>query len=134
MNTVSVTRSPMKKLLIASTTALILGSSLAMAEPGNKKCDGPRHGFMGEKIDRKELFQRSYNKQQIRTLTEARLIMKGNENLKVGKIKATDSGYTVNIVTQDNSLVKKLELAANGMPLERYERIQKRIEERNKNT
>jgi hypothetical protein len=62
---------------------------------------------------------------------EARLIMKGNDNLKVGKVSSTRSGFEVSIVTRDDSLVEELELAKNGMPLKKYERLQERLEKRN---
>lgn len=48
---------------------------------------------------------------QVKTLAEARLIMTGNPNLKVGAVKAKDSDtYTVDIVTADNSLVLQREI------------------------
>lgn len=134
----------MKKLLIATTATLVLGGTVAVAGHGDRDCDGSQRGHMmkhhsdfkggfgGGKFDRKEMFERSYDKEQIRTLTEARLIMQGNDNLKVGKISATGNGYNVRIVTKDNSLVEELELAPNGMPLDRYQRIQEHMEERSK--
>ena len=69
---------------------------------------------------------------EIRTLASARLLMKGNPNVKVGEIKANDKGYSVSIVTRDDSLVKELTLAKNGMPLERFERIQERMAKKEK--
>ena len=53
--------------------------------------------------------------------------MRGNKNLKLGKVTSTEKGYNVTIVTQDNSLVKEQKLAKNGMPLKKFERLQKRI-------
>jgi hypothetical protein len=48
---------------------------------------------------------------QVKKLAEARLIMSGNPNLKVGSVKAKDADtYTVDIVTADNSLVLQREI------------------------
>ncbi|WP_153301572.1 hypothetical protein [Endozoicomonas arenosclerae] len=93
-----------------------------------------KHGFKGEfgHKNLKEYMTREFTADEIRTLTSARLLMKGNPNIKVGDIKANDKGYTVAIVTQDDSLVKELTLAKNGMPLERFEKIQERMEKKGK--
>lgn len=129
MKTSVIQTARLKQLLIATTATLILGSSVASAGHGDRKCDGPRHGFTGEKVDHKAMFKRRYDKQQIRVLAHARLIMQGNENLKIGKIKVTKTGFTVSIMTKDDSLVRKWKLAPNGMPLERYEHIKARMQE-----
>ncbi len=132
-----------KTLLIASmlTTALVAAPLMANDHSENNDCERKQHSRsmkhhefglqglgMGEKINRKEMLKREFSAEEIRTLVEARLLIKGNENLKVGKISDTKGGYTVAIVTQDNSLVKELELASNGMPKEMYQHIQKRME------
>ena len=80
-------------------------------------------GFKG-----KALLDKTYSAEEISVLQQARLIHKGNENLKLGSVKSSKTGYTVTIVTQDGSLVDTLELAPNGMPLERYNRLKERIE------
>lgn len=130
-----------KRLLIASLLTGCLAATPLLAEDHGKGhgCDRERsmkhHAFgggfsMGGKMNKKEMFEREFSADQIRTLMEARLLMKGNENLKVGKIASAGDGYTVSIVTQDDSLVKELNLAANGMPQEMYEKVQKRMENR----
>ncbi|WP_263081740.1 hypothetical protein [Endozoicomonas sp. Mp262] len=85
-----------------------------------------RHGTRGPGM--KEQMNRSYTADETRTLAEARLLRKGNPNLKVGEVIPTDNGYKLTIVTKDNSLVKERELAKNGMPLERYNAIKKRMD------
>jgi|GEM_PF-3054863 len=48
---------------------------------------------------------------QVKTLAEARLIVNGNPNLKVGAVKDKDAEtYTVDIVAADNSLVVQREV------------------------
>lgn len=84
-----------------------------------------KRGQAGHKV-----MEREFTADQIETLTKAKLIMRGNENLKLGKVTSTENGYSVTIVTQDNSLVKEQQLAKNGMPVEKFERLQKRIEAR----
>ena len=83
---------------------------------------GGKHGAFGKYMERE------YSAEDIRTLTQAKLIKRGNPNIKVGEVKAIDNGYSVTIVTQDDSLVREFELAKNGMPLEKFQRIQKRME------
>ena len=132
----------MKKNLLL-TTALIatLSASSAFAVGGNNdkyNCQGMRsghHAMKGEhskrgKMPNQKVMNQVFTAAQIRTLNEARLIMKGNPNLKVGDVTAIDNGYRVTIVTKDNSLVKEREVAKNNMPLERYKAIQKRMADR----
>lgn len=100
---------------------------------GHKGGHKDRHDFKGgfeRGADRKALFERQFSADEIRTLTSARLLMQGNDNLKVGDIETTDKGFNVSIVTKDNSLVEELALAPNAMPLDKYERIQQRMQER----
>ncbi|MGI9278580.1 MAG: hypothetical protein ACR2PX_03000 [Endozoicomonas sp.] len=93
-----------------------------------------KHGVRGEhgRKEMKAFMKREFTADEIRTLASARLLMKGNPNVKVGEIKANDKGYSVSIVTRDDSLVKELTLAKNGMPLERFERIQERMAKKEK--
>lgn len=90
--------------------------------------DFGREEFADKRLKRKEMFEREYSADQIRTLTQARLIRQGNNNLQVGKISSTQSGFIISIVTQDGSLVEEKKVAKNGMPLEMYEHIKARIE------
>lgn len=49
--------------------------------------------------------------EQVRTLAEARLIMRGNDRLKVGEVvQKDDQTYTVQIVTVDGSLVREFDV------------------------
>lgn len=124
-----------KKLIIASGLVVALSAATVYAERGGGGCEhgfgkeGHGFGMMGHH-NRAEMMAREFNADQIRTLMAARLIMKGNDNLKVGKISSSRTGFTVAIVTKDDSLVEELELAKNGMPLQMYEHIQERIEKR----
>ena len=84
-------------------------------------------GMRGAKFQ--EHMNRELSAGEIRTLQEARLIYMNNPNITVGDVVSTDQGYKVTIVTKENkSLVEEFELAKNGMRLERYEAVQKRIE------
>ena len=54
---------------------------------------------------------------EVRTLIEARMIMRGNDRLKVGKItQKDDQTYLVDIVTVDDSLVRQIEVDKNNGP------------------
>lgn len=55
---------------------------------------------------------------EARTLVEARLIMRGNDRLKVGKVIEKDQDtYLVDIVTVEDSLVRQVEVDRdNGVP------------------
>ena len=49
--------------------------------------------------------------EEARILVQARLIMRGNERLKVGQVSEQDEDtYLVDIVTVDNSLVRQIEV------------------------
>lgn len=125
-----------KKLLLATILATSFTATFAIAErggDGSHGCDKGHHsGFMGGKGFHKgaEMLEREFSSDQIRTLVEARLIMKGNPNVKVGKVSSSKNGYQVTIVTQENSLVEELSLAKNGMPQDKYEHIKERMEKR----
>ncbi len=134
-----------KTTLIATALVTVFSASSAFAWWGegdkghnNNNCGGEnrsshyekgKHGKRGMKgMHVKEQMDRSYSADEIRTLNEARLIMQGNPNVKVGNVTSTKDGYKVTIVTKDDSLVKEVELAKNGMQLERYNLIKERIE------
>ena len=55
---------------------------------------------------------------EAKTLVEARLIMRGNDRLKVGQVAEKDQDtYLVDIVTVDDSLVRQVEVDHdNGLP------------------
>lgn len=124
-----------KSLIIASLLAATLSSGYVLADRDENRKGGwdkkashshMHHGRKGGK----ELMNREFTADQIRTLNEARLIMHGNPNLKVGKVNSTKTGYEVTIVTQDNSLVETKQLAKNGMSLEAHERAKERLAKR----
>ena len=135
-----------KKTLIATALATAFTASFAFASwsyqdssdqrgHGYRGCGYEQHMGKGGKLGGRfhgkfmqERMDRVLTADEVRTLQEARLIHRNNPNIKVGEVKATDSGYTVTIVTQDNSLVKELSLAKNGMRLEHYNRMQQRME------
>lgn len=127
-----------KALIMASvlTASLTTGYALAGAhkdgdcERGSKSGMMKYHGGFEGRMGHQDMMAREFTADQIRTLTEARLIMEGNPNIKVGKVTSTKTGYTVTIVTQDDSLVEEREVAKNGMPLEMYEKMQERIKQR----
>jgi hypothetical protein len=129
-------KTSIKHLLAA--TLITATASTAMASPHGERgeyrdCNSPKHaGFMGGRHNPKEMMAREFSADEIIILAQAKLLMKGNDNLKVGKVSETKTGFTVAIVTKDGSLVEKVELAPNGMPLEKYEHIKERMEKRGK--
>lgn len=128
----------MKKILLAATllTSTLLGSTAyAGDKPETEGCHGrgKHHGEMGPMGfggGPKEMLAREFTPEQIRTLMEARLLMKDNPNVQVGDIKATKDGYSVSIVTRDKSLVETLDIARNGLPKDMSDRMQARMEEK----
>ena len=63
---------------------------------------------------------------EVRTLIEARMIMRGNDRLKVGKItQKDDQTYLVDIVTVDDSLVRQIEVDKNKGPGHGMKRLDK---------
>lgn len=125
-----------KSVLVATILAATLSTGLALAERGEGEREGCKRGHWGHHGMKgfhrgAEMMEREFDADQIRTLVEARLLMKGNENLQIGQIIPTDTGYTITIVTQDGSLVEEKEVAKNGMPLKMYQRIKDRMDRRN---
>ena len=133
-----------RKLTIATALAASMAASSAFAwwgendsrgnqSQGYEQCQkrgGPGHHgkkfrFSGKNMA--EFMKREFTAEQIRTLQEAKLIMKGNPNIKVGEVKATKTGYNVTIVTKENSLVRELDLAKNGMPMKRFNKVQEKL-------
>lgn len=134
-----------KTTLVATALVTVFTASSAMAwwgEGGRGDCnrgagfksEHREHrgkGMRGEKF--KEHMNRELSVSEVRTLQEARLIYMNNPNITVGDVVANDQGYTVTIVTKENkSLVEEFNVAKNGMRLERFEAIQKRVEAKNK--
>lgn len=126
-----------KSLLTATllTAALTAGTAYAKEGRSDKDCKryhAAKHeaGHRGKGMDRKAMLEREFSAEQIRTLTEARLIMKGDADHKVGKIDSNDKGYTIAIVNQKGELVEERQVAKNGVSIEKLERMQKRMQER----
>lgn len=109
------------KALLAASAVVVGLSALAgpsLADRDRDDCDWKRGGhqmmmkghhgpmgFMGGQRDR------DLTDTEIRTLAEAFLLMRGNDNLKVGAITTLENGnYSVDIVTKDDSLVRNVEL------------------------
>lgn len=136
-----MTNSLKKKLLLAPLfmSAIIASNGVAASDKCNNSDrqhnrqaqyeKGNKHFSMGRGMHHKGMLERSFNTDEIRTLMSARLLMQGNENLKVGSITPADEGFTVDIVTQEGSLVKAVKLAPNAMPVELYEKMQRRQKE-----
>jgi len=73
------------------------------------------------------MLKRQMSKNDIVILTEAKLIKKGNPNVKLGTVTQSPSGFTVTIVTKKSGdLVRTVKLAPNGLP----EHVAKRLEHR----
>ncbi|MFK0572682.1 hypothetical protein [Endozoicomonas sp.] len=98
-----------------------------------QKSDHGKRGMMGKHANFKEHMSREFTADEVKILNEAHLIKQGNPNVKVGTVTSTKDGYKVTIVTKDNSLVKEIELAKNGMSLDRYNMMQERMEAKQKN-
>jgi hypothetical protein len=62
--------------------------------------------------------------EEAKTLVAARLIMRGNDRLKVGQVTEKDqNSYLVDIVTVDNSLVRQMVVDRNnGLPRRGFKR------------
>ncbi len=119
----------MKKFAKTTVAAIVVAVSLtaigAQADWGSKrgKCEsgdyrgGPammHHKGKGRFADR----ELDLTTEEARTLVQARLIMRGNDRLKVGQVVEQDEDtYLVDIVTVDNSLVRQIEIDRdNGFP------------------
>ena len=126
--------------LAASAVIIVGGTALTSAVaadrsgwgPGWGPCMGAGYGqsydradrgrkgwFRGGKGGRFANVDRNLTAEDIRTLAEARMIMRGNDNLKVGEVtKASDDTYKVTIVTKDDSLVREVEVSRKtGFPV-----------------
>ncbi len=75
-----------------------------------------KKGFKNSRRVQRDL---NLSEEEIKTLVQAKLIMRGNDRLKVGKITAKDdTTYSVQIVTVDDSLVREIEIDRNtGRPV-----------------
>jgi len=110
----------MKKSAKYSAIALVItavGVGAVNASGWGERCErfergdhGPRHSMMtkgGRFADR----QLDLSADQVRTLIEAKLILRGNDNIRVGDITEIDAKtYRVQIVTKEGSLVREFEV------------------------
>lgn len=107
------------------------GPGEAHGDKGGCKYEHRGEGMRGAKF--REQMNRELTASEVKTLQEARLIHMNNPNITIGDVIATDKGYKVSIVTKENkSLVEEFELAKNGMRLEHFEAIQRRLDSKQK--
>jgi hypothetical protein len=115
-----------------TTAALGMASLTAVAGRGGNGGDcygqGGHHGQMmgmgsGNHMGRHMGYGKGLNMDreldlsaaEVQTLIEARMIMHGNDRLKVGKVsQKDDQTYVVDIVTVDDSLVRQIEVDKNN--------------------
>ena len=115
-------------VLVVSIAVLGIGTAIAKGGPGGygpgafcNKQSGMMmqrgQGLMGRSANR----ELNLSEKQVKTLVEARLIRRGNDRLKIGKIaKKDDQTYLVDIVTVDDSLVRQVEIDKDsGFPARR---------------
>jgi hypothetical protein len=104
--------------LLAATTGLTaIGASAGWGGADgdcNRKDMGDRHTMMKTRMEKRGPMQsRDLNltAEKVKILASARLIMRGNDRLKVGKVVETEDGtFLVDIVTVDDSLVRQIEI------------------------
>jgi hypothetical protein len=111
---------------VIATSGLLVVASSADAGWGGKRgyCDRAQmagapgmmqgKGNFGPAMDR----ELDLTADEAKTLVSARLIMRGNDRLKVGQVTEKDEDtYLVDIITVDNSLVRQVEVDRdNGLP------------------
>lgn len=122
------------KTTVITATALVIGSTALVASADwddfGKRCDGHRgkHSMMMDRFggpggpDRFMDRDLDLSANEAKTLVQARLIMRGNERLKVGEVSQKDEEtYLVDIVTVDDSLVRQIEVDKDsGLPSGRF--------------
>ena len=104
--------------MLAATTGLTtVGASAEWGESDggcNRKDMGEHHAMMKthmEKHGPKHKRDLNLTAEKVKILVSARLIMHGNDRLKVGNVVETeDDTFIVDIVTVDNSLVRQIEI------------------------
>lgn len=118
----------MKKLVkVTALTLIVVASGVAATsvyadrdrfESKSAHCERFDHKGYPGKMDKRADRNLNLNAEQAQILVEARLIMRGNERLKVGKVtQKNDQTYSVQIVTVDDSLVREVEVdRQKGLP------------------
>lgn len=102
-------------ILVASAVGLGVNTTFARGGYGSGGfCDKTSGKMMQQGKSRMGRYaNRDLNltESQVKTLVEARLIMRGNDRLKIGKVaKKDEQTYLVDIVTVDDSLVRQVEI------------------------
>lgn len=104
------------KITAITVTAAAIGLGAANASGWGERCDRFERGAQGPGAHAMMFQHRGKQRadldltaEQVKTLAEARLIMRGNERLKVGEVTEQDENtYLVQIVTVDGSLVQEV--------------------------
>ncbi len=91
-------------MIVAATGLTAVGAS-ASGKDERGHCD---RAEMRDRFAERDL---NLTADEVRTLMEAKLIMRGEERLKVGQVAEKDADtYLVDIVTVDDSLVRQVEI------------------------
>lgn len=118
----------MKKLVKMTAVTLIVAASGLAATTAYADREGfgfkPSHcaefkrDGMNEKMPKGAERDLNLSAEQAKILVQARLIMRGNDRLKVGKVVQKDEQtYSVQIVTVDDSLVREVDVdRQHGLP------------------
>jgi hypothetical protein len=117
---------------VVATSGLFALASSADAGWGGQRGDCYRSGMNGAPgmMQRRAQAGPAMNRnldltaEEAKTLVAARLIMRGNDRLKVGQVTEKDqNSYLVDIVTVDNSLVRQMVVDRNnGLPRRGFKR------------
>ncbi len=110
------------KITTATLVVVAAGATAFTASAGWGKhrdhCDHDRHGYGMEYEGKRGFFGKpdlDLSAEQVQTLVEAKMILRGNDRLKVGQVREKDDNtYLVDIVTVDDSLVKQIEIERDG--------------------
>ena len=112
----------MTTVLVSALGLTALSASADYRERGYRGCNSDDYPMMmrGTKKGKGFMAEREtpLTMEEAKTLVSARLIMKGNEHLKVGQVtEKEDDKFLVQIVTKDNSLVREITIdRKTGMP------------------
>ncbi len=124
----------MNKIAKISVISLVIAAAGATAvnaswNENRGKCDrdgmrGKSGMMMNQKSKQGQFAVKDLNltAEKAKTLVQARLIMRGNDRLKVGQVTEKDKDtYLVDIVTVDDSLVRQIEVDRDqGLPRGRF--------------
>lgn len=105
----------MKKRMYNNHKRLCAEGNMAMDSDGQPMQRKPHHRAWVKRVNS----DTPLTKEQIETLMEARLIRRGNPNVKLGEVQEVGENFAVTIVTQDNALVRELTLNPTGWPVKR---------------